>query len=66
VPDKPVDNAFVVQRKQFLRHVVRGGPFPYAFLSGATGVRQVEAGPLPWLEKRFAAVRELVVESAPA
>jgi predicted dehydrogenase len=62
VPDEEFDNGFLVQWEQFLRHVVRGEPFPYDFVSGAKGVQLAEAGLTSWREKRFVELSQLAVE----
>jgi predicted dehydrogenase len=65
VPDEPVDNGFLVQWEQFLRHVVRDEPFPYDFVSGAKGVQLAEAGLTSWREKRFVELPALAIERVP-
>jgi predicted dehydrogenase len=53
------DNAFKVQWELFLRHVVRGDPFPWNLLEGAKGVQLAEKGREAWKERRWVDVPEL-------
>jgi len=53
------DNAFKVQWELFLRHVVRGDPFPWNLLEGAKGVQLAEKGRESWQERRWVDVPEL-------
>ena len=65
MPDTPVDNGFLVQWEQSLRHAVRGEPLACDFVSGAKGVQLTEAGLQSWREKRSVEVPELVVAAVP-
>jgi predicted dehydrogenase len=47
------DNAFKVQWELFLRHVVKGDPFPWNLLEGAKGVQMAELGLKSWAERRW-------------
>jgi predicted dehydrogenase len=52
VPDQEVyDNAFKIQWELFLKHVVKGDPFPWDLYEGAKGVQLAEKGMESW-EKR--------------
>jgi len=52
VPDQEVyDNAFKTQWELFLKHVVKGDPFPWDLYEGAKGVQLAEKGMESW-EKR--------------
>ena len=54
VPDQgSYDNAFKVQWELFLRHVVKGDPFPWNLLQGAKGVQLAELGLKSWAERRW-------------
>jgi predicted dehydrogenase len=54
VPDyQPYDNAFKVQWELFLRHVVKGDPFPWTLLEGARGVQLAEKGLESWAQRRW-------------
>jgi predicted dehydrogenase len=54
VPDyQPYDNAFKVQWELFLRHVVKGDPFPWTLLEGARGVQLAEKGLESWAARRW-------------
>jgi hypothetical protein len=60
VPDQSVyDNAFKVQWELFLRHVVKGEPFPWTLLQGAKGVQLAELGLKSWAERRWVDVPKL-------
>jgi predicted dehydrogenase len=54
------DNAFKVQWELFLKHVVRGDPFPWTLLAGAKGVQLAELGLASWAERRWVDVPALV------
>jgi len=54
------DNAFKVQWELFLKHVVRGDPFPWTLLAGAKGVQLAELGLVSWAERRWVDVPGLV------
>ena len=52
VPDQEVyENAFKIQWELFLKHVVKGDPFPWDLYEGAKGVQLAEKGMESW-EKR--------------
>jgi predicted dehydrogenase len=54
VPDYQLyDNAFKVQWELFLRHVVKGDPFPWTLLEGARGVQLAEKGLESWAQRRW-------------
>ncbi len=53
------DNAFKVQWELFLKHVVRGDPFPWSLLEGAKGVQLAELGLRSWAERRWLDVPSL-------
>jgi predicted dehydrogenase len=53
------DNAFKVQWELFLKHVVRGDPFPWNLLAGAKGVQLAELGLQSWAERRWLDVPSL-------
>jgi predicted dehydrogenase len=53
------DNAFKVQWELFLRHVVKGDPFPWGLLEGAKGVQLAELGLQSWKERRWIDVPDL-------
>jgi predicted dehydrogenase len=60
VPTNQVfDNAFKTQWEMFLKHVVRGDPFPHDLREGAKGVQLAELGILSWQERRWVNVPEL-------
>ena len=60
VPDQGVyDNAFKVQWELFLRHVVKGDPFPWSLHEGAKGVQLAELGLKSWAERRWVDVPKL-------
>jgi predicted dehydrogenase len=60
VPDQQsYDNAFKVQWELFLRHVVKGEPFPWTLEAGARGVQLAELGLRSWAERRWVDVPEL-------
>jgi predicted dehydrogenase len=59
-PDQETcENAFKAQWELFLRHVVRGDPFPWTLLEGAKGVQLAEAGLQSWRERRWVDLPEL-------
>ncbi len=61
MPDQqPYDNAFKAQWELFLRHVVKGEPFPWDLLEGAKGVQLAEAGLQAWQERRWVDVPSLL------
>ena len=53
------DNAFKVQWELFLKHVVKGDPFPWNLLQGAKGVQLAELGLQSWAERRWLDVPKL-------
>lgn len=53
------DNAFKRQWELYLRHIVRGEPFPWNLLEGAKGVQLAEAGLKSWEEKRWISIEPL-------
>ena len=53
------DNAFKVQWELFLKHVVRGDPFPWNLLEGAKGVQLAEKGRESWKMRKWVNVPEL-------
>jgi predicted dehydrogenase len=60
VPDQGVyDNAFKVQWELFLKHVVKGDPFPWNLLQGAKGVQLAELGIKSWEQRRWVDVPKL-------
>lgn len=60
VPEtKPFDNAFKVQWKLFLKHVVLDEPFRWNLLEGAKGVQLAEKALESWAERRWLDIPEL-------
>jgi predicted dehydrogenase len=55
----PYDNAFKVQWELFLKHVVKGDPFPWTLLEGAKGVQLAEKGLESWAQRRWVDVPAL-------
>jgi predicted dehydrogenase len=53
------DNAFKAQWELFLRHVVKGEPFPWTLLEGAKGAQLAELGLQSWHERRWVPVPPL-------
>ena len=53
------DNAFKVQWELFLRHVVKGEPFPWNLLEGAKGVQLAERGLESWSKRAWVDVPPL-------
>jgi predicted dehydrogenase len=53
------DNAFKAQWELFLRHVVKGDPFPWTLLEGARGVQLAELGLRSSAERRWIEVPAL-------
>jgi predicted dehydrogenase len=53
------DNAFKVQWELFLRHVVKGDPFPWTLREGAKGVQLAEIGYESWRRRAWVDVPEL-------
>jgi predicted dehydrogenase len=56
---QPFDNAFKVQWELFLRHVVKGEPFPWTLLEGAKGVQLAEKGIESWKKRAWVSIPEL-------
>ncbi|MDR3712839.1 MAG: Gfo/Idh/MocA family oxidoreductase [Puia sp.] len=60
VPEQEVyENAFKVQWELFLRHVVKGGPFPWDLREGAKGVQLAEKGLESWSKRCWLDIPEL-------
>ena len=60
VPTNAVfDNAFKVQWEMFLKHVVKGDPFPWNLLQGAKGVQLAELGLESWAQRKWIDVPKL-------
>lgn len=60
VPEQEVyDNAFKVQWELFLKHVVKGDPFPWDLKAGARGVQLAEKGIESWNKRCWVDVPEL-------
>jgi predicted dehydrogenase len=55
----PFENAFKVQWKLFLRHLVTGEPFRWSLREGARGVQLAELGLQSWRERRWVEVPPL-------
>ena len=53
------DNAFKVEWELFLKHVIKGSPFPWGLLEGAKGVQLAELGLKSWHERTWVDVPEL-------
>ena len=53
------ENAFKIQWELFLKHVVKGDPFPWTLLEGAKGVQLAELGLKSWAERRWVDVPAL-------
>jgi predicted dehydrogenase len=53
------DNAFKAQWELFLRHVVKGEPFPWNLLEGAKGVQLAEKGLESWSKRAWVDVPPL-------
>jgi len=63
VPDaEDYPNAFRAQWELFLRHAVRGDPFPWTLLEGAKGVQLAELGRESWRRRAVVEVPELSIE----
>lgn len=58
-PHEEFDNAFKVQWELFLRHIVKGEPFPWNLLEGARGVQLAEKGIESWKTKQWVTLPEL-------
>jgi predicted dehydrogenase len=60
VPDQETyDNAFKVQWELFLKHVVKGDPFPWDLREGAKGVQLAEKGTESWEKRQWVGIPEL-------
>jgi predicted dehydrogenase len=60
VPEQePFDNAFKVQWELFLKHVVKGDPFPWDLKDGARGVQLAEKGIESWEKRAWVTIPEL-------
>ncbi len=60
VPEQETyDNAFKAQWELFLRHVVRGDPFPWTLREGAKGVQLAEKGMESWQKRAWVDVPAL-------
>jgi predicted dehydrogenase len=57
--DQVYDNAFKAQWELFLRHVVKGEPFPWTLLEGAKGVQLAEKGLESWRKRAWVEVPQL-------
>jgi predicted dehydrogenase len=55
------DNPFKTQWELFLRHVVKGEPFPWDLLEGAKGVQLAEKGIESWHSRSWVDLPELKV-----
>ena len=53
------DNAFKAQWEHFLRHIVKGTPFPWDLLEGAKGVQLAEKGLESWKKRAWVEVEDL-------
>jgi predicted dehydrogenase len=60
------DNAFKAQWELFLRHVVKGEPFPWNLLEGARGVQLAEKGIESWQKRAWMDLEELKAIQRPA
>jgi predicted dehydrogenase len=54
-----VDNAFKMQWELFLRHVVKGEPFPWNLLEGAKGVQLAEKAIESWTVRKWVDLPDL-------
>ncbi len=60
VPEQQTyDNAFKAEWELFLRHVVKGDPFPWTLLEGAKGVQLAEKGMESWRRRAWVDVPEI-------
>jgi predicted dehydrogenase len=60
VPEQETyDNAFKVQWELFLKHIVRGDPFPWDMREGVKGVQLAEKGLESWSKKCWVNIPEL-------
>jgi len=58
------DNAFKAQWELFLRHVVKGEPFPWNLLEGAKGVQLAEKAYESWRKRCWVDIPELQAETS--
>ncbi len=60
VPEQePFENAFKVQWELFLKHIVKGTPFPWDLHEGAKGVQLAEKGLESWKKRCWVTVPEI-------
>jgi predicted dehydrogenase len=59
--DEVFENAFKAQWELFLRHVVKGNPFPWDLMEGSRGVQLAEKGLESWNKKQWVTVPELAI-----
>ena len=59
--NNPFENAFKIEWEMFLRHAVKGDPFPHTLVEGAKGVQLAELGYQAWQERRWVDVPPLEV-----
>jgi predicted dehydrogenase len=60
VPEQEVfENAFKVQWELFLKHVVKGDPFPWTLKEGAKGVQLAEKGLESWAKRAWVEIEEI-------
>ncbi|MEJ7826982.1 MAG: Gfo/Idh/MocA family oxidoreductase [Segetibacter sp.] len=60
VPEQePFENAFKVQWELFLKHIVKGTPFPWDLREGAKGVQLAEKGLESWAKRCWVTVPEI-------
>jgi len=60
VPEQEVfENAFKVEWELFLRHIVKGDPFPWNLKEGAKGVQLAEKGMESWAKRTWVEIPEL-------
>jgi len=57
--DENYDNAFKAQWELFLKHVVKGHPFPWDLREGAKGVQLAELGLESWAKRSWVEVADL-------
>jgi len=60
VPEQEVfENAFKVEWELFLKHIVKGDPFPWNLKEGARGVQLAEKGLESWAKRTWVEIPEL-------
>ena len=60
VPEQELfENAFKVQWELFLKHIVRGDPFPWNLLEGVKGVQLAEKGLESWQKRSWIEIPEI-------